>query len=282
MQIMVDMLIPLMIILMMLVVGLELTFSDFRRVKQYPVVVLVGIVGQILLLPAIAIVIAWVLKPSPFIIAGMILVAACPGGAISNYYVYMARANVALSVTLTAASTVMGFITLPLLVSAGFWLLLRKGEHIDVPVTLMISQLFLLLLLPVAAGMWIRHLWPQWVAKRVKLLRWFSILALGLIILFVIWNQAGNLLPHLKELMLSVSIYTLLAMLAGWGASVGLKANSGDRFALMVEYSVRNMGIVTVVGATLLNNMAMLVFAAAFFLIQIPLLLIAVYVQRRY
>lgn len=281
MQIMVDILIPLMIVLMMLVVGLELTFNDFRRVKQYPGIVLVGIVGQVLLLPAIAVVVAWALEPTPIIMAGMILVAACPGGAISNYYVYMARANVALSVTLTAATTVMGFITLPLLVSAGFWLLLKKGERIDLPVTLMISQLFILLLLPVAAGMWARHLWPQWVAKRVGLLRRFSILALAFIILFVIWDQADNLLPHLKELMLSASIYTLLAMLAGWGVSVGLKASSGDRFALMVEYSVRNMGIVTVVGATLLNNMAMLVFAATFFLIQIPIILIAVYVQRR-
>ena len=282
MQILVELFIPLLIFIMMLVVGLELTLDDFRRVQHFPRIVLVGVVGQVLLLPTIAIAVIWALEPTPVVIAGIILVAACPGGAISNYYVYMARANIALSVTLTAVSTVIGFVTLPLVVTAGFWLLLKKGESIDVPVGLMIGQLVLLLLLPTVAGMWVKHLWPQSVARRINLLRRFSVLALALIILFVLWEQAENLASLFKELVLSASIYTLLTMAAGWGVGNILKINPADRFTLMVEFSVRNMGIVTVVGATLLHNTALLVFAAAFFLIQIPFLLIAIYLQRRY
>ena len=282
MQILIELFIPLLIFLMMLVVGLELTLDDFRRVQHFPRIILVGVVGQVLLLPMIAIAVIWALEPTAVVIAGIILVAACPGGAISNYYVYMARANVALSVTLTAVSTVMGFITLPLVVTAGFWLLLKKGESIDVPVGLMISQLVVLLLLPTIAGMWVKHFWPQSVARRINSLRRFSVLALALIILFVLWEQAEHLASLFKELALSASIYTLLTMVAGWSVGKLLNINPADRFTLMVEFSVRNMGIVTVVGATLLHNTALLVFAAAFFLIQIPFLLIAVFLQRRY
>lgn len=281
MQILVDIFIPLLIILMMLVVGLELTLGDLRRVRQFPGIVLAGAVGQVLLLPAIAIIVAWLFEPTPVIMAGMILVAACPGGAISNYYVYMARANVALSITLTAVSTITGFITLPLVVSAGFWLLLQKDERIDVPVALMISQLFLLILLPTATGMWVRHFWPRWVTKRVNSLRKFSILALVLIVLFVVWEQADNLVSHIKELALIASVYTLLTMITGWGVGVGFKINLAGRITLMIEFSIRNLAIVTVVGATLLNNTELVVFAAAFFLIQVPFMLTAVFLYRR-
>ena len=282
MQIMVEIFIPLLIILMMSVVGLELTADDFRRVRQFPKIVLAGSAGQLLLLPTIGIVVAWALEPTSTIIAGIILVTACPGGAISNYYVYMARANVALSVTLTAISTLMAFISLPMVVTAGFWLLLKEGDRIDVPVALMIGQLFLLLLLPIATGMWVRRLWPQWVARRANLLKRFSIMALALIILFVIWEQTDSLVSHFKELALSASIYTLLTMAAGWGVGAALKASPADRFTLMVEFSVRNLGIVTVVGATLLGNTELVVFAAAFFLIQTPFILAAVYLHVRH
>jgi len=265
----------------MLVVGLELTLDDFLRVRKYPKVVLAGAAGQVLFLPIIGIIVAWVLQPATVIMAGIILVAACSGGAFSNYYVYMARANVALSITLTAVSTIVAFITLPLIATAGFWLLLEEGERINVPVALMITQLFLLLLLPTATGMWVRQRWPQWVARQSNLLRKISILALAFIILFVIWEQSGSLVSHFKELVISASIYTLLTMVAGWGIGTALGVDAADKFTLMVEFSMRNLAIVTVVGATLLGNTELAVFAAAFFLIQMPFMLTAIYFYRR-
>jgi predicted Na+-dependent transporter len=74
------------------VIGLELTQEDFRRIRFYPKPVFIGTAGQLIMLPAIASGLAWVFHPPPFIVAGMVLVSACPGGAISNYYVYLARA----------------------------------------------------------------------------------------------------------------------------------------------------------------------------------------------
>jgi len=281
MQILATFFIPSLIALMMLVVGLALTLDDFRRVQQFPGIVFIGALGQLFLLPCITIIIVWLLKPPPLIVEGMILVAASPGGAISNYYVYMARADVALSTTLTAISTLTGLVTVPLVVSLGFWMLLNQHQQIIVSPALMVKQLISLILLPIILGMCVRHFWSDWAARRSVALRNLSFLSLALIIAFVILEQTDKLLLHIKDLALSASAYTLLTMMAGWGVGIACRVNRASRFTFMVEFSVRNLAAVIVVGASMLNDSELVVFAAAFFLIQVPFMLFAVHHFRR-
>ncbi len=280
MEILVDIAIPVVVIMMMFVVGLELSLEDFRRVQGYPKPVLVGTAGQLIILPVIAAVLAFVLDPPRHIVAGMVLVAACPGGAISNYYVYLARANVALSVTLTAVTTVLAFVTLPVLTALGFKLLLGQQDAIPIPISSMMSQLFVVLLLPIAAGMWMRHRWTAWVQRHANLLRQLSMGALVLLIAFIIQDQAENLAAQIGELLLTAVLFTLFAMAAGIVIVRGLGLSSRDGFCFVVEYAARNLAIATVVGASLLGQTEFVLFAAAFFLIQVPLMLVAVVFQR--
>lgn len=280
MELLVDIAIPVVVIMMMFVVGLELSLEDFRRVHGYPKPVLVGTAGQLIILPVIAAVLAFVLDPPRHIVAGMVLVAACPGGAISNYYVYLARANVALSVTLTAVTTVLAFVTLPVLTALGFKLLLGQQDAIPIPISSMISQLFVVLLLPIAAGMWMRHRWTAWVRRHANLLRQLSMGALVLLIAFIIQDQAENLAAQIGELLLTAVLFTLFAMAAGIVIVRGLGLSSRDGFCFVVEYAARNLAIATVVGASLLGQTEFVLFAAAFFLIQVPLMLVAIAFQR--
>jgi BASS family bile acid:Na+ symporter len=280
MELLVDIGIPLVVVTMMLVVGLQLTLEDFRRIRSNPRPVLVGTAGQLIVLPVIAAGLAWALEPPAYVVAGMLLVAACPGAAISNYYVYLARADVALSVTLTALSTVLAFVSLPLVVNLSFQLLLERQESVAVPVFQMIAQLFLVLLLPTVAGMWIRQRFAALVQSRAALFRRVSIGALVALIAFVIQDQAHNLAAQIGELLVTAVLFSLFAMLAGAATAWGLAQTSEHRFAFMVEYATRNLGIATVVGATLLGHTELVVFAAAFFLIQVPLMLAAVTLQR--
>ena len=280
MEMLVDIAIPVVVIMMMFVVGLELTLEDFRRIQSYPKPVLVGTAGQLIILPLIAVVLAFVLDPPRHIVAGMVLVAACPAGAISNYYVYLARANVAFSVTLTAVTTVLAFVTLPVLTALGFKLLLDQQETIPVPVGDMMSQLFVVLLLPTAAGMWARHRWTVWVKRHGSLLKQLSLGALALLIAFIIQDQAENLVTQIGELFLTAVLFTLFAMAAGMVIGRMLGLSSRDWFCFMVEYAARNMAIATVVGASLLGQTEFVLFAAAFFLIQVPLMLVATAFQR--
>jgi len=280
MELLVDIAIPLVVIMMMVVVGMELTLEDFLRIRRCPKIVLMGTAGQLIILPVIAGALAWAFEPPPYIVAGMVLVAACPGGAISNYYVYLARADVALSVTLTAISTVLAFVSLPVLTALGFQLLLGQQEPIHVPVGHMMTQLFLVLLVPTAAGMWFRHRWAAWVKRKGALLRRISLVALGALVVFVVQDQTGSLQAQMGSLLGITVLFTLLAMIAGaaTGRALGLKPD--DRLTFMVEYAARNLAIATVVGAALLGHTEFVVFAAAFFIIQVPLLLAAVVFRR--
>jgi len=265
---------------MMLVVGMDLSLKDFERVREFPRIVLFCTIGQLILLPLLGFTVAWLVEPAPIVLAGIILVAASPGGAISNYYVYLARANVALSVTLTATSTLIAFISLPLWIFLGFNLLLENDETIHLPVGMMVWQLFLLILLPIAIGMWLRHQIPGWVNKWAARFRQLTILALVLLILFITVVQSNNLLFHIRELVLTASLYTLAAMAIGWAMGHSLKLGTDDKFSLIVEFTVRNLALAIVVGSTFLENTELLTFTAAFFIIQVPLLLVSIYLQR--
>jgi len=280
MDLLVDIAVPLVVFMMMVVVGMELTPEDFRRIRACPKPVVVATAGQLLVLPVVAVVLALAFDPPPAIVAGMVLVAASPGGAISNYYVYLARADVALSVTLTAVSTLLAFVTFPLFTAAGFGLLLERQAAVPVPVAQMTAQLFVVLLLPTLFGMWIRHRWRAWVNRQGTSLRRISMVALVALIAFVIRDQAVNLGEQIAVLLLITTLFTLLAMTAGAATARVLGLEPRDRFTLMVEYAARNLAIVTVVGTTLLGHTEFVLFAAAFFIIQVPMLLTAVAYRR--
>jgi BASS family bile acid:Na+ symporter len=110
----VDVGVPALVFFAMVVVGMELTTEDFRRVARQPATVLAATTGQFVLLPAIGWFLVGSLRLQPAIAQGVLLVAACPGGAMANVYTYLARANVALSVTLTAVSCLAAVVVTPL------------------------------------------------------------------------------------------------------------------------------------------------------------------------
>ncbi len=110
---------PVLIILAMTIVGLELTPADLNRVLHYPVEVAASLVGQVLLLPLIAAALVVLLRPEPAVTGGLILAAAAPQAMSSNYFCLLGRANLALSVTLTAASSVLALASTPLRCEAG-------------------------------------------------------------------------------------------------------------------------------------------------------------------
>jgi BASS family bile acid:Na+ symporter len=144
----------------------------------------------------------------------------------------------------------------------------------------MTAQLFLVLLLPTLGGVWIRRRWTAWVLRKCVLLRRSSMLALVALIAFVIHDEAEGLAAQLEMLLAITTLFTLLAMTAGAATAWGIGLRAADRFTLMVEYAARNLAIVTVVGVTLLGYTEFVLFAAAFFLIQVPLLLTAVAYRR--
>ena len=156
-------------VLMMTALGLDLTGRDFARVRRHPGLVLGGLVSPLLLLPAIALSLIWLLRPTPDAAAAVLLIAACPIGGIANTFSYLARASGALSITLTGLSCLLAAVTMPVLgrLFAG---MLPDSLILTVPVSTLLAQFAALLIVPAGVGMWVRRRWPEWAIARQPLL----------------------------------------------------------------------------------------------------------------
>lgn len=266
--------VPALVWLLMLTVGLELTPGDLRRVVVYPKAVLVATLGQLLLLPAIAAALIWTLRPEPTVAAGMILLAASPGGALSNVYTYLARANLALSVTLTALSTLLALISMPLLTAAGIALFLDRHDAIPVPVGRMVGQLALMLLLPLGLGMALRHWWPGLVYRGGRWLRRLSILGLAVLVGAILYAERANLASGLGPMVTAALAFSVTAMLTGWGLGWLIGLNRNDRFTLLLEFGVRNLALVALIGITVFGRVEFVLFATLFLVVEMPIVLL--------
>jgi BASS family bile acid:Na+ symporter len=278
----VDAAVPAVVWLLMFVVGLELTTADFARVLDYRSTVLLVTAAQLLLLPLLAAALIWVLRPAPAIVAGLILVAASPGGALSNVYAYLAGAHVALSVTLTAVSSVVAMVAMPVLCGAGFVLFLGPEHEIDTPLATMAGQLVVMLFLPVAAGMTLRRFRPGVVTAHRRALRWLSLLTLALLVALILADQRDLLLATSTQLTLAAVLYSAGAMAAGWGLGLVMGLSPDDRFTLLLELTARNLAITTMVGVMVLDRPDFVLFATLFLLTQLPLVALAIALRGRW
>jgi BASS family bile acid:Na+ symporter len=275
----VDASVPVLAFFAMVVVGMELTTDDFRRVARQPRTVVAATVGQFILLPAIGWLLVRSLRFQPAIAQGVLLVAACPGGAMANVYTYLARANVALSVTLTAVSCLAAVVVTPLVLAV---LQAQDGESngFPVPFGVLAGQLILLLVLPVLSGMGIRHRWPDITRRHGRTLLGFSVAVLAALLGIIIVQEAEQFASALTAIAAAAGVLTVLAFGAGWATGWASAAGATERFTVGMVFVVRNVGIATAIAVTALGRVEFAVFATAYFLAQVPLLLAAALVFR--
>lgn len=227
--------------LLMFQLGLTLTPNDFRRVAERPRAIVAGLCGQLLLLPAIAYLLGrtWGLEPVFFL--GLMLIACSPGGSSSNVFSMLARGDVALSVSLTACSSVLTLFTIPVVMSLAAQAIPgATAADIHLPVGQLIGQNLVLALLPVFIGMGVRH-WRSDAADRMS--RVLERVALPLLVLLVVVFYTQNseqLLAHLPTLGLLVCLLILLAMSGGWLFSRCANLDKKEQRTLVIEVGMQN------------------------------------------
>lgn len=271
---------PLLIILMMTIVGLELTLADLRRVMHYPMHVAAALFGQILILPLIAAALIVMLRPEPVIAGGLILAAAAPQAISSNYFCLIARADIALSVTLTAVSSALAVATTPLVAGLGFSLLLEQGAGFALPVGAVTQQVVTGLLLPVSAGMLVRHYAPGFVARNRTRFQWLSVVGVVSMLAILIADQAGNIWRTLLPTVLIAVLFMAAAAALGFGIAKSFTWNREDTVTMVAAFPSRSLSIATLVAVNVLEQLDFLSFAVVFFLVQ-SLLLIPVMMLSR-
>lgn len=237
--------------LMMLGVALELKISDFKRIIVSPKAPLIGLGAQFILLPAFTFVLVMILKPTPSIALGMMLVAACPGGNFSNVMTYLAKGNTAISITMTAVSTLAAIVMTPLNLS--LWGGLNPGtaqilKSVSLNPVDMFVMVFCILGIPLTLGMLIGHFSPG-LSKKVQ--KPFKIFSLIFFIVILVGAVAANwtyFLGYVGIVMLAVLLHNALALNLGyWSAKLG-RLPERDCRAVSIEVGIQNsaLGLVLV------------------------------------
>jgi BASS family bile acid:Na+ symporter len=258
---------------MMATVGLSLGADDFRRLIRRPKIVLIAIGAQWLLLPPAAWTLAWVLPLPPDLTAGIILLAACPAGAVSNFFCYLARADVALSVSLTAMSLVTSILMLPFLAGVGFKLLTSSNSSIEMPVTNIVSQLLVAVLIPVVIGMAVRHRNEKWVTDHEPSIRRASNVVLLTTVLLLVVNLRSSLADDFGVMLVASTLFVVTATVVG--AAVGQMANCDrqQKITVTIEFGCRNTAIAMLIGLASFGRPRLAAFSLVVFLTQIPIML---------
>ncbi len=232
--------------LVMFGVALDLKVSDFKGVVRSPRPVLIGLAGQFLLLPAFTYLLVLAIRPAPSIALGMMLVAACPGGNISNFLAHHARGNAALSISMTAVSTAVAIIMTPLNLSVWGSLYpptnaILKAVALD-PLDMLLA-VFLLLGLPLVAGMWAARRLPRLAQRLHKPMKIFSLAVFGL---FVVGALAANwryFLAFVGFVVFAVFLHNALALATGYFAARFAGLPEADRRAVSIEVGIQNSAL---------------------------------------
>ena len=276
---MLDVAVPAITIFVMLAVGMALTPADFARVRQRPGLVVAGLLWPVFTLPPIALVLVLLFDPPPAIQAGLLLIAACPIGGISNTYSYLAGASVALSVTLTACSSLVAVLSIPL-ADRIFALMLGPTLRFAAPVPLLLGQLLVMLALPVTTGMWIRRRWPDLATRWHPTLRTGAFVAMGALIILVVSEHAATFVSDLRHTVPLALVFVIVSFAVGWLVGSVSRGSAADRFTIATEFATRNIAVATAIAVTLLGRVDFALFATAYFLTEVPLMLGAVAVFR--
>lgn len=225
--------------LLMFDLGLALRFEDFGKVFRRPWPIAVALFGQLILLPAIALALAYLFKLPPVFFIGLVLIACCPGGSSSNVFSKLVGGDVALSVTLTAISSVITLFTIPLVMS---WATRLVGESVGIalPVGNLIKQNIVLMLVPVLLGIGMHYAWPNAAQKTDKVLTKLAFpLLLVLITVFYIQHHK-TILDNIGLLGACVTVLILVAIGISSLLSRLVKNNSQQRRTVVIEVGMQN------------------------------------------
>jgi bile acid:Na+ symporter, BASS family len=230
-------------------VALEIKLENFKRLVRDPKPAVVGIVSQFILLPAVTFLLAFILKPTPTVALGMILVASCPGGNISNFMSVLSKGNPALSVSLTAFATLAAILLTPL--NFAFWGGLYSAsspayQPIEIDPISMFQTVFIILGLPLIAGMWFSHKWPELTKKISKPIRIVSILIfMGYVVIALILNYE-YFIDYIHLVLIIVLLHNAVALLTGYSMGSLFKLANPDRRSVTIETGIQNSGLALV------------------------------------
>jgi BASS family bile acid:Na+ symporter len=259
--------------------GLSLTLGDFARVGKHPKAVIIALVCQLILLPAICLGLVYLFQLPPVLAVGMMLLAASPGGTTANLYSHLFRGDVALNISLTAINSVISVFTLPLIANFAILLFLPNQEELGVQLAKAV-EVFAIVLIPVAIGMLVRWWKPKFADAADKPVRIASMVVLVIVIVGAIVSNLDILLPNLGSLVLITSLFCVISLTVGYFVPRLFRVERRQAIASAFEIGIHNGTLAIVIALTVIESREMAAPAAVYSVLMFFIALVFGFIVR--
>jgi BASS family bile acid:Na+ symporter len=262
---------PLVMFIFALAIGIELKVTHFRVLFATPQVPILGTLVHTLTFPLLAaLLVAGVLyleiELEEHLLLGIILVAACPSGGFSNLLVLLARADLALSVALTAVSSILSFVTVPFFFWAFGQLIPQLSGRIEIPVVQTLTTLLLMVVVPVGLGMIWRGTCEGYVVPRMKKIQNFAQMFLYLVLIIMLIQDWDNLSRSVGPALPWSLALCLTALASGYGLSRLVGLNPVESATVAIEGSIRNLAVAFLIATTVLGRVDIALLPSVYFI----------------
>ena len=276
----------ILLFLVMFTMGMTLTIADFKRVGQFPKAVITGVTNQIILLPIIGFSLALLLPLRPELAMGLMVVSACPGGATSNLMSHLSKGDTALSISLTAITSVITIFSIPFILNFSLGQFMgESGVALRLPILPTIFNIVKLTAVPVALGMWLNYQYPEFTKRSQKAIAIISafIILIALALMALKLDEIGNVWEFILEAGLSVLLLNGITLLIGFISSRILQLEVDQSITISLESGMQNnvLGMAIATSPTLLNNPEMAVSAGVYGIIMCITGTILIFIFRR-
>ena len=236
-----DILLPILTILAMLGLGISLRIDDFKQILVYPKAIIIGLLNQLLFVPLIGILLALMLPLSPELAAGLIIMAASPGGAGSNITTFLINGDSALSISLTTVSNLVAFITLPLWTALGMTLFVGTTGLASISLGQIIGPVAVITLIPIGIGLLLRARWPQLGPTLKRPLRVGIAFLIIVAIVSSLLAERENLLYYLTQAGIATGLLCLLTVSLGFASARFAGLSLPIRKTIAIESGIQNV-----------------------------------------
>ncbi|MGB9992431.1 bile acid:sodium symporter family protein [Pseudoduganella rhizocola] len=247
-------LLPLSLAIIMFSLGLGLTPGDFSRIVRQPRALLIGVLCHFVLLPLVCFAMIKVSGMAGVFAVGFMILAACPTGTTSNLLTYLARGDVALALSFTAVASVLTIFTLPLIVSFALGHFAGAVQTVQVPAGMMMGQIFIMLGLPVALGMFVRHRWTARALRIEPVATRIATVLFVVIVLGAVLKNWAALRDNFSTLAPFAITLNLLMLAVGFGMARLARLSQRQSVTLGIETSVQNATLALVIASTVLQQ----------------------------
>ena len=244
---------PVALGIIMFGLGLTLTPRDFARVAKHPKAVIVALICQLVLLPAICFGLVLLFQLPPVLAVGMMLLAASPGGTTANLYSHLFRGDVALNISLTAINSVIAVVTLPLITNLAILYFLPDGDELGLQLAKVI-EVFAIVLLPVVAGMLVRWWKPAFADRMDKPVRIASVVILVIVIAGAIVANLDLLLENAGRLAGITVLFCVISLSIGYLVPRLLRVDRRQSIASSFEIGIHNATLAIVIAQTVIGS----------------------------